>query len=257
MSELSCQQTDDLAAAWAVGALDGTQEEALARHLRDCERDHDEARSLIAVAAVLPASAEPVAPRLALRERIMASVAETPQIPVAAPVIGASPPQETIHGKRVGGGWLAWLQPGLARGMALAAIPIVVLLAVLALNLQGRIADQDQALRQVAGVIARGGDLVRVEGAAGRGYLVRTDGGATLLAADLAPLSDGRLYEMWVIDASGAAAPAGTFRPQANAVVVADLQAGLTGAKTFAVTVERQRVDKPTSDPVLAVNLAQ
>ncbi len=256
MSELTCRQTDDLAAAWAVGALDGAQQEAVTRHLRDCQRDHDEAQSLATVAAVLPASVEPVAPRPALRERIMASVAETPQVPVMAPPIGAQPPRHPIREQR-GGGWLAWLRPGLARGVALAAIPIVLLLVVLAFNLQSRIADQDQVLRQVAGVIGRGGDLVRVEGAAGRGYLVRTDGGATLLAADLAPLSDGRLYEMWVIDASGAAAPAGTFRPQANAVVVADLQAGLAGAKTFAVTVERQRVDRPTSDPVLAVNLAR
>ena len=109
----------------------------------------------------------------------------------------------------------------------------------------------------MAAALAGGGTAVRIEGATARGYLVRDrSGGATLVVTDVRSLPVDRLYEMWLIDGGGQAAPAGTFRPGAG-VVVARLQAPISAsASRFAITVEARPVDRPTTQPVLVADLA-
>jgi anti-sigma-K factor RskA len=79
--------------------------------------------------------------------------------------------------------------------------------------------------------------------------------GAALVVADLAGLPADRLYELWLIDASGAPVAVGTFNPTEDAVIVVPVERDLTGYATFAVTVEAERVAAPSGSPVMISDL--
>lgn len=254
MTDLNCQQADELAPAAALG--DRELGSAVARHLQTCRQEHAETRQVLAAVDALPAAVLPVAPRPQLRARLMATIAETPQ------GHGAMAPRRNVAGEpspqAAPRDWLAWLRPGLARGIALAAIPVVVVLAVVAIQLQSQVSARDATLQAVAQALSHGDQVLSVKGSAGAGYLVRgQDDRATLLAAGLGSPPSGHLYEMWLIDDAGTAIPAGTFVPADADISVVDVTGSIGSAATFAVTVEQQRVEQPTSDPVLVADLSQ
>ncbi len=254
MNELSCIRADELAPAAALGS-DPELGAAIVRHLASCSQDHAETRELLATLDALPGAALPVAPRPQLRERLMATIAETPQgVGVLAP--GGDTMKASAESARRS--WLDWLRPGLARGIAVAASAAAVVLVVVAVQLASQLSARDATLQAVAQALSRGNQVHTVEGSAGTAYLVQDDAGhATLLAAGLTAPSGGRVYEMWLIDSGGAAVPAGTFVPRDAHVSVADVSRPVGDAETFAVTIEQNAVDQPTSDPVLVGTLIQ
>jgi len=74
-----------------------------------------------------------------------------------------------------------------------------------------------------------------------------------LMASNLAPVPEGKAYELWVIPASGAPVPAGVFKPDdhGNAILMDHKMPEGVTAKAFAITVEKEEgSDKPTS-PIL------
>ena len=79
MSAISCEQVDELAGAYALGAVDADEDRSMSEHLATCDQPHVEARDLIGAGAALAASAGDVAPSPGLRDRLMTTVAETPQ----------------------------------------------------------------------------------------------------------------------------------------------------------------------------------
>ena len=74
-----CSQVDDLAASYALGAMEPEEERAISSHLTSCTEAHNEARASIEGAAALTTVLDPVAPSAALRARVMGTVARTPQ----------------------------------------------------------------------------------------------------------------------------------------------------------------------------------
>jgi anti-sigma-K factor RskA len=251
-AEMTCQAVDELAGAHALGALEHDEEEAVARHLASCDEPHVELRAAIGVGETLAMSVEPVPPTAALRDRLMATIERMPQghRPAAAPA--ATPASE----RAARAGWLSWLSPRVARPMALAAVVALLALGGWNLSLQSQLAQRDAALRAVAAAIADGQAAFRVEGSAGRGYVVDTPGaGAALVVADLQGLPAGRLYELWLIDAAGTPVAVGTFSPSDGAVAVISVERDLGGFTTFAVTVEAERVAAPSSSPVMVGDL--
>jgi anti-sigma-K factor RskA len=245
---LDCQAVDQLDAAFALGALPPDESRAVVDHLATCREPHAQMRALIDAGEVLAMSGDPVPPSSELRERVMASVARTPQ------EHAATPRQEgTIHDR----GWLGWLSPRVARPLAVAAVAAVVAVGGWNVVLQAQIGERDRALRAVASAISGGNVAFRVEGEAGRGYVVDTPGtGAALVVADLATLPATRIYELWLLDAAGTAVAVGTFTPGADPVAVVHIDRDLTGFATFAVTVEARRVTAPTAAPVMVGKLA-
>jgi anti-sigma-K factor RskA len=240
----SCPDVDELAGALALGAVDADEARAAREHLSTCPEPHAELRSLIGADAALAAGLDPIQPSAALRDRLMASVDALPRQALA--------PTRPAAEARARRGWLDWLSPRLARPMALAGMAAAVVLAVVSASLAGQLGDRDRALRAVADAISDGEAAFRVDGNAGRGYVVDTPGGgATFVVTDLAELPADRLYELWLIGAEGPV-DVGTFRPGADAVAVVPVDRDLAGFETFAVTVEAERVTAPTSDPVMA-----
>ncbi|MGH2457218.1 MAG: anti-sigma factor, partial [Candidatus Limnocylindria bacterium] len=142
-----------------------------------------------------------------------------------------------------------WGLPALAGLAVAAALALAAWNVQLTSDLRGREAD----LERVAAAIAAGEAAHRASGSAGSGYLI--DAVSPVLVATLPPAPDGHLYEMWLLDAAGAPVAVGTFSAT-DRVVVVELERGLSGFTTFAVTVERARVSAPTGDPVLLAPLS-
>ena len=53
---LGCAAIDELAASYALGAVDPDEDREISEHLASCDQPHAEARSLISVTAVLTSS---------------------------------------------------------------------------------------------------------------------------------------------------------------------------------------------------------
>ncbi|MEO8251935.1 MAG: anti-sigma factor [Chloroflexota bacterium] len=250
-SKLDCQAVDELDAAFALGALPPDEARAVAEHLATCAEPHAQLRAFVGAAEVLAMSTDLAPPSPKLRERVLATVSRTPQEHAAGRAPAASAP-----GPNEGRGWLDWLSPRVARPLAIAAVVAVLAVGGWNLALQSQLGEQDHALRAVAAAISGGDVAYRVEGRAGRGYVVDTPGsGAALVVAGLGSLPAGQLYELWLLDAAGAPVAVGTFKPGSDVVAVVPVDRDLTGYTAFAVTVEAKRVAAPTGEPVIVGSL--
>jgi hypothetical protein len=133
--QYACADIDSLAGALALGAVDADELAAAREHLATCPEPHAELRSLLGADAVVAAGVEPIQPSAALRDRLMATVAETTQDraePVAPAVEAAAPAEEQRLARR---GWLDWLSPNVARPLAVAAVVALIAVGVWGLSL--------------------------------------------------------------------------------------------------------------------------
>ena len=242
---MNCELVDELAAAFALGAVESAEERGISQHLATCHRPHAEARALIDAAAAVPAHLEPMTATPALRARLMATVAETAQDHRAAPAVR----REALADPPLRRPWWQFPSP-LVGAVAAVALALAVGLGAWGVSLQQQVAERDATLRAVAAA-----DVAhRVTGSAGSGWLLETDDETVFLAEGLATLDEGRIYELWLIEPDGSALAVGVL-DEADGVVVAPLETEIGDATVFAVTVEEERVDAPTSDPVLVGTL--
>jgi anti-sigma-K factor RskA len=243
MSDVTCAHVDELAGAYALGAVDADEDRAISEHLATCERPHAEARELIGAGGLLVAGEATVEPSSALRARLMTTIAATPQDhrPVAA--------EAAVDERAARRPW--WRLEPLGMGIAAVALAIAVGLGAWGLSLNAQLAERTDALRAVANADA----AFAVTGSAGSGWVIQSGGSAHFVAENLAALPEGMLYELWLLDAEGTPTAVGTVSDPDDLVVV-PLEHDLSGAATFAVTVEAERVDAPTSEPVLVAPLA-
>ncbi|MDQ2941342.1 MAG: anti-sigma factor [Chloroflexota bacterium] len=234
-----CDAVDQLAGAWALHALPADEELAVAQHLAGCDRPHQELRDAMDAVDLLALSLPEEAPSPAVRARIMRSI-DAPARP-ALETSGRAPlPREPR----------SWLMPGLA---ALAAAAALVL-AVWNLQLLSEVQSQEANLAQLSQAIAAGNAAYRASGSLGSGYLI--DAEKPVLVASLPVAPQGRLYEMWLLDAAGTPVAAGIFEAnEQGGLTVVQLERRLSGYATFAITVEERRVDVPSGKPVLAASL--
>ena len=245
MRPFNCSEVDELAAVYALGAGEPDEEREISSHLSDCTEPHDAARDFIEGAAALTAVLDPVAPSAALRARVMGTVARTPQDHRlhTAPVAERN---RRLASRRQ----RAWWQVGpLPSALAAVGLAAAVGLGAWGMSINNELRERDAALRAVASADA----MYAASGQAGSGWLIQTGDEARFVAADLADLPSDRLYQLWVIDPEGNAAAAGTFTE--TGVTHVPLERSLEGAALFAVTVERERVEQPTTDPVLVAEI--
>jgi len=235
---LDCDTVDAVAGAWALGALPADEERSVAQHLATCDRAHEEIRRAVEAADVLPLSLPEEDASPALRTRIMRSIdAQVPADRGVQPI--------ALRGES-----RSWMMPSFA-GLAAAA---VLALAIWNVQLRSELGDQQASLARLAGAVAAGSAAYRASGSVGIGYLI--DAENPVLVASLPAAPAGRLYEMWLLDASGAPVAVGTFAADTHAgLTIAQLERPLAGFATFAITVEPRRVDAPSGKPVLAASL--
>lgn len=242
---MNCTMVDELAAAYGLDAVDVDEEREIAAHLDTCAEPHEEARGLIAAAISLGESAEPIEPSARLRARLMTTIAETPQEHRAPRRDVASQPTAGSDRRP----W--WRLAPMSAGLAAVALAAAVGLGAWGLGLDGRLADREAVLRAVAQADA----AHPVSGSVGSGWLLQDGDEAIFLAADLDELPADRIYELWLIDADGVPTAAGVVA-DASGLTVITLERSLASAEVFAVTIEEDRVDAPTGDPVLVASLA-
>lgn len=238
---MKCETVDELAAAYAVGAVEPSEERAIGTHLRACDQPHTEARAVIDAAHVVPLSVDEVAPPRALRARLMTTIAKTSQDHQAV--------ADVRTGQRPAGRpW--WRISALTAAGAAAVLALVVGLGAWNVTLQQQLAQREAALRAVAAADA----AHPVSGAAGSGWLLQSEDATVFVAERLAALPQNRIYELWLIEPDGSPVAVGTI-DRVDGVIVVSLERRLADAAAFAVTVEAERVDAPTSEPVLIASL--
>jgi len=243
MSAMTCAQVDELAGAYALGAVEADEDRAISEHLATCDRPHAEAHELIGAGGAMGVAEAAITPGPALRDRLMATVATTAQ--EHRPAAVAPMPEPEREPSRP---W--WrIQPVMA-GIAAVALVVAIGLGAWGLSLNAQLAEREGALRAVANAEA----AYAVAGSAGSGWVIESEDVAHFVAEDLAELPADHIYELWLLDAAGTPTAVGTLEDPDDLVVVA-LEHDLAGAATFAVTVEPHRVEAPTSDPVLVASL--
>lgn len=234
-----------LAGAYALDALPGSERLFFERHLTGCDPCRHEVDEYESTAAVLAAAvAEPPPERV--RERVLALVDVTRQLPPLAP-----PPAHVRLGRH---GRLAALLAVVATSLAVG----VATLAGVAVELRGQVHALEQQVQRIAARddvldVLVAGDVasVRVSGIDARFMFSPRQDRAVLIAEGLAPLPGGAVYELWLWH-DGEPRPAQLFAPGADGDAVALVDGGVTGAEQLAVTIEPAGGVPAPTGPVVA-----
>lgn len=268
-----------LAGGYALDALDANEVAAFEAHLRECAACAVEVAGLRETAAVLGFAVATPAPS-AMRARVMAQIARTPQLPpeissepqLPAEVSPGPQPRERDESKEsgptAGEGRAPHRIPGRRRSSALnRAFALAAALAVLLTGGLGALGWQrahtaEEARQQLAQAVSIASDpsaqrqTASVTGG-GQVVVVVSDGGAAVLADGLADPGDGKIYQLWINHPgeqnmrSAGLGPAG----QAASSNWARLVEGMKPGDAFALSIEPEGGSQaPTTDPVVLVN---
>ena len=243
-----------LTGAYALDALDeGRERERYLRHLRRCQACTAEARGLREVATQLAfaASAEPPA---GLRERVLAAVEVTRQLP---PAVNRER-RRWLRGWLSGIPWTVWM-PRLASVTAIAAVAAAVVLGIVLSSTDSQLnsqRSQNQAIaavlgapdvRTASGAVSTGGRATVVLSGSKRELVVSTSG--------LAALPSGKVYQLWLIGPPTVRS-AGLLPAAAAGRTTPVLASGLVKGDKLGLTVEPEGGSKqPTTTPILLLSL--
>src|SRR5262245_61741557 len=252
----------DLAAPYALGILEGEEQDAFVAHLRTCTICQREVASLGRVVEALPQTLDEAPLPPSLRARVLAA-ATASTAPLEMPLRAARPSPWT--------GWLA-----AAATLAAVALGVFGLIGraenarlrqqlALAQEREAMLDQQIAVLRtsaasaSQAAAVLRAADLGRVELAGQTGareatgrILWSASQGVVFVATNLPPLPPGRVYQLWVV----------ADKPRSAGVVVPDAAGHLTVISSepvaarptaFAVTVEPEGGRPAPSGPMLLV----
>lgn len=229
---MNCEELEELAGAYAFGALPDAQRAAVAAHLASCDR-HPEMRELEAVVASLALAAEEMEPPLALKSRLMEAIQADRRATQSAtgtptPVEGRL--FETIRS------WFASPRLGYRMSAALA----VAVVGLLAWNITLQSGSSDTVVVNISG------------SATGHVIYLRDDGLAVVDVRGLPALPSGKVYEVWSMS-SGKATRLGLLNTTASGEASASLPFNDSGVDLVAVTEEQAPgVDQPTTSPVFS-----
>lgn len=174
--------------AYAADALPPEEREEVERHLAVCPACAEEVAELrAALGRMADATAQPPPP--ALRERVLAQVSRTPQLP---PVTGPA-------GRRARS--LRWWAGTPLQVAAAALLVAVVVLGVLLVQHQRQLDDQRHLVAEISSVLNDPNRVVTTKDFAsgGRGTAVVSNGEAVFLATDLPSVAPDRTYQLWVM----------------------------------------------------------
>lgn len=244
------QFAEDLA-LYAMGALDDQHCPELQAHLATCAECRRELEALRADMALLALSATGPHPPQRSRRRLMDAMA-----------VG---PREERRVKT---------RPGTdrprPRWFTLAPIAVAVILAIISAGLLQQVRQLRQALSDEKQNSAHAKALLDmmndpkaqhmtlVAARASRQPQVKTiyqkdQGHVLLMASNLEPIPDNKVYELWLIPMSGEPMPCGTFRidHHGNSMMMHAMETAGIEAKAFAVTVEPVGGSKTPSSPIM------
>jgi len=265
----------DLAAGHALGILTPREQARYEQYLAEHPEARVEADEFSAVAEALADDAPSVAPSPTLKADLMALIATTPQLPREEPPeqtetprlhavepdreAAAVPPSASgRHGAeaRARGRWFT--RPAVYLSAAAVAAVIVVGGVTLPSVLSPGSGQTQEltALEQIRSAPdAQESTATVASGESATLVWSSSLGRSALVVDDLAPLPDGKTYELWYIDSSGPVA-AGLFEG-GDGRTVAPLEGTMAEGAVVAVTVEDEGgSETPTTEPILAIETA-
>jgi anti-sigma-K factor RskA len=229
----------DFAGAYVLRAMAPEEREEFEAHLADCKICSDEVAELMPAAEALPMASPPMAPPVALRDRIMAEVEREAQLLAqAGPSADRPEPDATRRQPSRRRSW-AWLS-----GWRLAPIAAALLIAGV---LVGTTLDGTDTRTVTAQVKAPGASA----------QLEVSGDKATLVAQNLPAPPEGRVYEVWLRKKGSMTAEATNvlFRPRGDGAAVAAIPS-VDGIAQVMVTDEPPAgSDAPTGDLLVSADL--
>ncbi len=223
-------EVHDLAAPYALDALDPEEAARFEAHLDNCARCRAELADLGESAADL-AAAHAVAPPPHVKEAVM----------------------NAVDAESAGSGVVVNMRPRRS-GLAWTLTAAAAVIAVVFFGLWSVTSGQLDEANQIAAVYeAPDTVVVNVDTPNGPARFVYSPslGQGVFNGASLSEVGEEELYELWLIDGE-TVEPAGTLQAGDSSVLVE----GVTSGATLAMTVElAPGVDAPTSDPLFAAEL--
>jgi anti-sigma-K factor RskA len=212
-----CSTHGDLVGGYVLGALDPAEQEAMRRHLEECDVCRREYEALAGLPALLdrivPADVPPPTPSPALEEAVLDRVA-----------------RERGRAKRPRFGF-RWPPKPLLAGAA-AAIAAAVVIAVLV-----RGSDSEPAYAN--------GKLVGLHDARGGFSVKKVSGGTEVdLWVDGLPARSGNTYQLWCVRTDGRWVSGGSFRPRRDGEANVKLTAAVMPGEYHIVVVSRRGAGK-------------
>lgn len=252
------EQYADLLALYALGALEGAGDRAdLESHLRSCVECQAEVEKLRGDAVLLALSVVGPAPPQAARQRLLAAIAKEPKKRPARErmVLGV------LHRR-----WLTFAPIAATLLVAVFGLLLWRNNARLLRNLERTHAQLEQANQQLHDAqqlvaLLKSPDTMHITLVAAKTppqpqaktiYGPKM-GRLLLMANNLETLPPDKVYELWLLPASGAAPiPAGTFKPDAKGKAMMDHSMETAGieAKGFAITVEPEGGSQTPTMPI-------
>src|SRR5437763_506906 len=233
-------------ALYALGALDNADERAdLEAHLNSCQECQSELDALRSDTALLALSAVGPAPPQRARQRLLDAISSAPprREKIQRMVIGVLRPR-----------WLNFVPIAATLLLAVFSLMLLQRNSRLLTNLEQARAElsenqkQAQQAKAIMDVMnapdAMHLTLVTAKTAPPQPEIKMiyspNKAGLLLMASNMEPLPPDKVYELWLLPASGGAPmPAGTFKPDGsgNAMMHHSMDTGME-AKAFAVTIE-------------------
>ena len=229
---MNCDEIEELAGAYALGALPEADRAVVFAHLESCDK-HPEIRELQAAAASLALASPELDPPPALKLRLMDAI-RAESVPQRAPTSPASRRgiAETIRG------WFA--TPKLGYGLASALTLLVVGLVAWNVGLSG--GESERRVLTVTG------------SATGRVIYLPDDKLAVMDVGGLDLLPPGKVYEVWAMTGTSAT-KVGFLDVTSTGSSTTSIPFDADGIEQIGVTLEdAPGVEQPTSAPVFTAH---
>jgi anti-sigma-K factor RskA len=254
------REVDELLGSFALDALPDDEAALVREHLEGCATHAARARELRNIALNLQSDAEPMAAPAALRARVLAAVAETPQDAATAEPREAAAARQRNEQSASRITWQPANVPANVRRFpssawqAIAAAFVVLAAGLLVWNI---VLQRDSG----SSFDARNATAVRpLQGngeQTGSGtVLYFADEHKAVVIGDMPPIAGDKTYQLWSLDDSGTPRSIGLMRPDASGHtnVVVDYDA--SKASGLAITLEPAGGSpQPTSDPILTAKV--
>jgi anti-sigma-K factor RskA len=239
-----------LTGSYALDALTGDEQADFEKHLARCPACAEEVRGLRETAARL-AMATAVSPPPEMRPRVLAAVPRTRQLP---------PPGRNLlarAGERTGLRRLSPSRAGLTAGV-LALVAAVAFLLVTQVSTSRQLQQAQAGNSAIAAVLAAPDARIESSPATVGGTVTAVlsvrEREAVVTTADTPSLPGSRVYQLWVITASGAARSAGLLTITSSGSGAPLLASGVLPGDRLGITVEPAGGSaQPTTTPVVIV----
>jgi anti-sigma-K factor RskA len=237
-----------LTGGYALDALTEADQAEFEKHLARCPSCAEEVRGLRETAARL-GMATAVTPPPEMRARVLAAAPHTRQLPpnTRNPLARA--------GDRTGWRRISLSRAGLTTGILTLAAAVVFLL-VLQFSTSSQLSQTRQSYGAIAAVLAAPDARLESMPATAGGTVTAVTSlrqqESVVTAADLPPLPGTRVYQLWVMTASGAARSAGLLTITQSGSTTPTLADGVLPGDRLGITVEPAGgTPQPTTTPVL------